>query len=265
MTRFIHFSDAHEPAAPGWDSLLDKRLIGSLNSLLMRGRRYDPARTERMIECILRERPDGVIFTGDAVSTSEPGEFARAAARFKPLTGSGIPVIAVPGNHDCYVRDARCRAAMEDFYTCLNGEPFRPEPHVRIIGDVRFAVIHCALPTLWILSSGVMTPETASFLTAQADSGDERPLVCVGHFPLLGEKGVAAWRRGLRGADSAAELLRRGTISLSLCGHVHRGGLRPCGDSAGELCAGSVSKYGVFAEILYNGGHTFEIRRRTLD
>lgn len=263
MMRIIHFSDTHEPAVLKFSSFFDKRLIGCANSLVIRRRRYDPSRTARMIECILREKPDCAVFTGDAVSTSEPEEFERAAVRFEPLAGSGIPVIAVPGNHDCYVRDARCRTAMERFYTRLNGEEFRPGPHVRIIGGLRFAVIHCALPTPWILSSGVMTPETASFLAAQAEMKDDRPLVCTGHFPLLREPGPASWRRGLRGAENAAELLRHGSLALSLCGHVHRGYERPCGRSSGEVCAGSVTKYGTFTEIRFEGGK-FECLRRSL-
>ena len=91
MMRIIHFSDTHEPAVLKFSSFFDKRLIGCANSLVIRRRRYDPSRTDRMIGCILREKPDCVVFTGDPVSTSEPEEFERAAVRFEPLAGSGIP------------------------------------------------------------------------------------------------------------------------------------------------------------------------------
>ena len=111
--RIIHFSDTHEPATlESWRALFDKRILGLANSSLVRKNRYDRNYLPRAIELILKDPPDLALFTGDAVSCGQPGEFDRALKLFRPLIDSSVPLLYIPGNHDAYVRDRSCRKAL---------------------------------------------------------------------------------------------------------------------------------------------------------
>jgi 3',5'-cyclic AMP phosphodiesterase CpdA len=62
----------------------------------------EPARQLRKIVAEVREaRVDAVVVAGDCASRSgEPGDYERLEEILAPLAEAGIPVLAVPGNHD---------------------------------------------------------------------------------------------------------------------------------------------------------------------
>ncbi len=266
MTRIIHFSDSHYPAVLNCRSCRDKRFIGSLNSLLIRRAVYNQDSLKSLIAYILEQKPDVAVFTGDAVSTSQPEEFEKALELFRPLIQSGIPLIYTPGNHDCYVKDPVCRQAMEEFYGKLTGRRYTPEPVLHRIAGLRFAEIHCARPTSILMSCGSMDSGTEEFLREQVVSTDPEPLICVGHFPLYPEKGIKGMRRKLYGAEDILRMLKKRKIALSLCGHIHHGyEIRNAGVYS-EICAGSIAKHGTFAELEYDPDtRIFTCTRRNTD
>ena len=114
--RMVHFSDLHE-ALPMRDvsGFLDKRIVGAVNSLLNRRKVHRRERIAPALERMLKENPDLIVFTGDAVTCGQPSEFELALKDLKVLTDSGIPLIFSPGNHDAYVRNRKCHAAYEEF------------------------------------------------------------------------------------------------------------------------------------------------------
>jgi len=216
-------------------------------------------RTDAAVATILRDlKPDVVVFSGDAVSTSDPREFESAWRRLRPLAESGVPILFTPGNHDRYVRDQSCREAFERFRESLTRACPVQWPGVYATPELRFAVIDCARPFNPVLSCGEMSPETASFLEAEAAKDDPRPLVCVGHFPLRGNS-LTDFRHRLIGGKRATALLERDAIALSLAGHVHRPSQSLDSRGHGEIIAGSLTKWNVLREITYSDG-VFTVR-----
>lgn len=61
-------------------------------------------------------------------------------------------------------------------------------------------------------------------------------------------------RRGLKNAEEAVQLLKSGKIALSLCGHVHRQHTELDSRGYGEITAGSLTKFGKAAEIVFDNG-----------
>ena len=199
-TKFVLFSDIHEHAVFSPRALFDKRFFGLMNSTFCRHGAYRMERVAAAVRAILDSlRPDLVIFTGDAVSTSDPREFEAALKQLRPLIDSGMPILFSPGNHDRYVRDRACCEAFEHFRAELTKHCPMTLPGVYETPDLRFAVIDCARPFTPVLSCGEMTPETADFLEREAAKDDPRPLVCVGHFPLRGNDKLKAFRHRLIG------------------------------------------------------------------
>ena len=253
--RIIHFSDTHEPATlEHWHALFDKRLVGLVNSNLIRRRRYQRSYLASAIEYILKNPPELVLFTGDATSCGQPGEFSRALKMFRPLLKSDIPFIYTPGNHDAYVKDRACRNALERFTLSMSrGEhSLSAYPFAVDFPLFRLLVIHCAKPFNPALSCGFMPPETRQFLLNEAARLDARPLICAGHFPLLTGASLMNARRRLYGASGAAELLQDRVIDLSLCGHIHHHYELLDRRGRGEIVAGSLARTGFLAEITYD-------------
>lgn len=264
-TKFVLFSDIHEHAVFSPRALLDKRLFGLLNSTFCRGGSYRMERIPAAVRTILDSlRPDLVIFTGDAVSTSEPREFEAALNHLRLLIDSGIPILYSPGNHDRYVRDLACREAFERFRAELTKHCPMSLPGLFETPELRFAVIDCARPFNPVLSCGKMTPETADFLEREATKDDPRPLVCAGHFPLHGNDKLKSFRHRLIGWERAETLLNDGKIALSLAGHIHVPFQWLDARGHGEIVAGSLTKHDVLREITFSNG-AFTVRDLTSD
>lgn len=252
MTRIIHFADSHEEAV--FPRGLDKRVLGYCNSHFKRRFQHKQELLDQAVQRMIAEKPDAVLFTGDAVSTADPDEFTAALPHFLPLTEAGIPIFCTAGNHDVYVKNKRCRAAMESFYSALgNGDVDQPRC-VRIGGGVdavRLLLLPESRPTLPWLSCGYLSDESVALAVAEAEKTDETPLILAGHFPVR----ECTWRRGLRNAENVRQLLAEGKIAYSLCGHVHR----PSEDGR-EVIAGSVTRFGVMTDVRCEGG-TVQIAR----
>ena len=264
-TKFVLFSDIHEHAVFSPRALLDKRVFGLMNSTFCRHGGYRMERIDAAVRTLLNVlRPDLVIFTGDAVSTSDPREFGTVMDRLRPLAESGIPILFSPGNHDRYVHDRACREAFERFRVELTKTCPMELPGVYETPELRFAVVDCARPFNPVLSCGEMTPETADFLEREAAKDDPRPLVCVGHFPLLGNDDWRAFRHCLIGGKRATALLNAGKIALSVAGHVHMPSQRLDARGYGEIVAGSLTKHDILREISFDGG-VFTVRDLTSD
>ena len=264
-TKFVLFSDIHEHAVFSPCALLDKRFFGLMNSTFCRHGDYRMERVDAAVRTILDTlRPDLAIFTGDAVSTSDPREFEAALKRLRPLIESGLPILFSPGNHDRYVRDRACREAFERFRVELTKNCSMTLPGVYETSDLRFAVIDCARPFNPVLSCGEMTPETADFLERETAKDDPRPLVCVGHFPLRGNDKLKSFRHRLINYERAEALLNAGRIALSVAGHIHFPFQHLDARGYGELVVGSLTKHDILREITFDGG-VFTVRDLTSD
>ena len=246
MTRIIHFADSHEEAV--FPRGLDKRVLGYCNSHFKRRFQHKQELLDQAVQRMIVEMPDAVLFTGDAVSTADPTEFVEALPHFLPLIEAEIPIFCTAGNHDVYVKNKRCRAAMESFYAALgNGNVAQPRC-VRIGGGndaVRLLLLPESHPTLPWLSCGYLSDESVSLAIAESEKNDTAPLILAGHFPIR----ECTWRRGLRNAEKVRQLLAEGKITYSLCGHVHRPS-----DEGREVIAGSVTRFGVMTDVRCENG-----------
>lgn len=242
MTRLLFFSDSHEEAS--FPRGLDKRVLGFCNSHFKRRYQHDPAWLKAAVDQILAERPDAVLFGGDAVSTADPREFERALPYFLPLVRSEIPFYCTAGNHDCYVRNSACRRAMLDFYAALGNADIEKPRCIRL-NDLRLMILPESCPTVPWLSCGRLDDETIAAVTEEVEKNDAVPLIVAGHFPLR----VDTWRRGLRKAEPLRQMLAERKIALSLCGHVHKPSFED-----GEVIAGSVTRFGLMTEVLVENG-----------
>src|SRR5438067_9815142 len=108
MIRLVHFSDIHFTTKPlGWraSDFCTKRLPGWIN-LRWLGREHRFCHAQEVLNSLKkelkRERPDCIIFSGDATGLGFENELIRAIDLLGVSELHGQPGFAVPGNHDYY-------------------------------------------------------------------------------------------------------------------------------------------------------------------
>ncbi|MDD3887137.1 MAG: metallophosphoesterase, partial [Victivallaceae bacterium] len=168
-----------------------------------------------------------------------------------PLRDSSIPVIYLPGNHDCYVKRPKCVTAMREMVEWLtrgayqfDGLPIKLE-----YAGVEFILLNCSRPSNLLCSWGFVTRKDADHVAELVSTPRKGPRVLVSHYPMFEAHPWLRMRHRLFGQEKILELLRSGLIDLSLCGHVHRPSLKTDELGHGECCAGSVTMNGSFKEI----------------
>ena len=262
--KIVHFSDPHAGGpAEDWMAYLDKRWVGVFNYRFRRRFRHDLKLLERAVEYILDVRPDAAVCTGDLTSTGQPGEFEKSLAILKPLKESGIPLIYMPGNHDCYVKRPKCVKAMKDAVAYLNGSEYSFDslPQVRTVDSVDFLMLNTSRPSNLLCSWGFVNRADNRWVKQVCGQEKVRPRILVSHYPMLEDHPILRMRHRLFGQKDILRLKEAGIIDLSLCGHVHKPYCRVDASGRGENCAGSVTRNGVISQIIYDetsGNFSFE-------
>lgn len=199
MARLLQLTDLHV-VAPGalCSGVLDTRAI-----------------LEKAIDRLLDLQPalaplDAVIVTGDVSDDGTPQSYAFARAQLNRL---GLPVLAVPGNHD----------TREAFRTGFADLPFMPTAGlIDWTVDIDETVV-IGLDTLVEgQGGGVLRPESTRFLSGALETAGSKPVLVALHHPPL--------KTGIRFMDAiglenipalAASLENAEGCATVIAGHVH--------------------------------------------
>lgn len=252
--KIIHFSDPHAGgSAEDWMAYLDKRWVGVFNYRFRRRFRHDLALLEKAVDYILSVRPDVAVCTGDLTSTGQAGEFARTLKILEPLVKSDIPLIYLPGNHDCYVKRPKCVAAMKEAVSYLNGEEYEFDslPRIRTVGGVDFLMLNTSRPSNLLCSWGFVSREDDQWVQRVCSGEKLQPRILVTHYPMFEDHPILRTRHRLFGQKNILKLMQKREIDLALCGHVHKPYCRVDESGRGENCAGSVTRNGVISCVEY--------------
>ncbi len=254
--RIVHFSDIHE-ALPmlTLSGFFDKRIVGAANSMLARRKLHKRDYIHLAVEHILADKPDLIVFSGDAVTCGQPSEFHQALSDLKPLMDSGIPLIYTPGNHDAYVNNGVCKRAYYDFIEQITSGLLSIEkfPAAFDFGPLRFLVFNAARPTNPILSCGFLDKSSRELIRVEC-ANKTKPLIAICHFPFRRiRKGlVNGLRHRLFGTGNAVNLLNNGNLDLVLCGHIHAPYFDLTSTGRGETSCGSLTRCGAYSVIEYS-------------
>ena len=241
----------------------DKRWVGVFNYNFRRRFRHDLSKLERAVEYILAVSPDAAVCTGDLTSAGQPGEFERVKKVLEPLRNSGIPLIYMPGNHDCYVKRPHCVKAMKDMvrYLSCGSCSFDDYPLRRSIGQAEIIMLNTSRPSNLLCSWGFLFKEDSRKIASWCEEEKKLPRILVSHYPMTEDHPILRIRHRLFGQKQVLELMDEKQIDLALCGHVHRPYFkyRPDG-SVMECCAGSVTRNGSLVEIDLDAAGSFSFK-----
>ncbi len=187
MTRIVHLSDLHFGATA-------------------------PGLLEPLCARVAELAPDLAVVSGDLTQRARAGQYAEARAFLRRL---GVPVLAVPGNHDMPLWNlpARLLAPFAGYRRAISAElePVWQDDAVIVAG------VNTANPFAW--KQGRITAAQLDRLAALFAQAGPRARVVAMHHPLEHLPGEAQWL--MQGAAEALRRLPGIGAQVVLSGHVH--------------------------------------------
>ncbi len=274
--RLAHFSDIHITTKKlSWQrsDWFNKRLPGWFNlRFLGRGHHFrdaDPV-LAALAQELRRHRPDHVIFSGDATALGFEEELAHAAALLGVNGSDVLPGLAVPGNHDYYIREVAAAGLFERYFAPwqkgerVDGAPY---PFAQRVGPLWLVAVNSCTGNRWMWdAAGSVGPEQLARLPALLERLRPGPRILVTHYPICLASGEPEPRyHGLRDLAALVAVAERGGICLWLHGHRHGAYYHPrC--SLGPfpvICSGSATQTQSwsYGDYTIEGHHLHAIRR----
>lgn len=228
--RILHFGDLHVWRAEFvWrEAYHPKRWLGPLNLALRRAHAFPPAYRRPVMDAVLAENADIVVFTGDFSTFSLESEFSEAARLFAPLHERyGKRLFAIPGNHDRYTARSLRRKLLEKHLPWVRQDPVS---RLDLSNTWTLLGVDHAVP-LRFRSNGIVSESTQTALRDELQrlKQQQKNVILAGHFPYATPVAYPeSWEHKLLGEEKFAALLREFPPAVYLHGHKHvRWALRP--------------------------------------
>lgn len=185
------------------------------------GRSASTAAFDHLIDSLARQfvRPDLILFSGDLGEDATEEEYAYIGAGLRSL---GIPVRAVPGNHDA-------RAPMLACLPDMLGQTAKG--HLCLL-DTEFPLAIIGLDTLVPSAPhGELCADRLAWLAAALETAANRPTLIFMHHPPITTGLQDMDRMGLlAGKEEFMRLVAaHQNVEAILCGHMHRSIHGQCG------------------------------------
>ncbi|MDE2974779.1 MAG: metallophosphoesterase [Gemmatimonadota bacterium] len=188
------------------------------------GKPHLPELSQALVRFVHRERPDGVVVSGDLTQRARAEEYRAARAFLDALAPHRL--VVTPGNHDVPLyrvwervlapfRNYRAHIGPAlDTVLDLEGGPAHP-------GGARIVALNSTAPGRAIVNGRIRAGQLdrAEGWFAAAPAGALRVLVL--HHNLI-DPSDGSYGQPLRGARRVLRRLPRWRVDLVLCGHVHR-------------------------------------------
>lgn len=275
--RLAHFSDVHVSAKPlGWRraDYFNKRLTGWANlRFLGRAKHFHDADKvlATLMSDVQREKPDCMVFSGDATGLGFENELAGVVRLMKVGDVRAALGIAVPGNHDYYTAEEAASGRFErHFDAWQQGERVDDHryPFAQSIDGFWLVAVNSSTANQGMMdASGAVGPEQLARLEALLNRLSAKPRILVTHYPVCLANGHREKRlHGLRDLPEVLDTIRGKGICLWLHGHRHRAYhlQNPPGASFPVICSGSATQHGRASYGLYDiEGSVLRGRRRS--
>ncbi|MFZ0565834.1 MAG: metallophosphoesterase [Chlamydiales bacterium] len=218
--RVIHISDPHfSHITYNPKQFLTKRWLGNCNLILFRQKAYQTRHLVHIPELVEQLAVEAVFITGDFSTTSIDEEFVKAKEFVKEFEKRNLPVYCLPGNHDCYTKEAE---RSKRFYHHFPSEGLKNNRIEKVeLGKGWWWIgLDCALATSLIRSNGYFFPEMEKSLEkALSQIPSDENVIIGNHFPLYGS---GRPRHDLARGQALREMIKRyPQVKLYLHGHDH--------------------------------------------
>ena len=254
--RIVTASDLHylSPAlVEDRDGLL--RIISAADGKVTH---YTPQITQAFVDEMLAQAPDAIVLSGDLTLNGGTESHRELISLLKPLRGAGIPVLVIPGNHDCTGKAYRFTAHGAQPVAGMTAAQFKEayadfgyaDAHSR--DEASFSYVYALSPSLWLLMLDVNTPEAPGSLRDETLAWAERQLkeaaqagaqvIGISHQNLLVHYTGFAYGFQINNAGSLAALYAQHGVKLHLSGHMHLQHIAQ-NDHTAEVATSSLAVY----------------------
>ena len=183
--------------------------------------RHDPVIVEAVERFLDERRPDLVVISGDFTQRARVAQYELACQFVERIEGSGLPVLAVPGNHDVPLYDVvrRFVRPLHRYKRFIDDDlcPYFENEEMAVLG------INTAR-SLTIKDGSVSYEQMARIRTGFSAVSADKIRILVTHHPLfampLGEEG-ALTEVADRSNDALTAASEAG-VDMLLAGHFHR-------------------------------------------
>jgi 3',5'-cyclic AMP phosphodiesterase CpdA len=184
--------------------------------------RHDPEVVAAVETYLFERRPDLVVISGDFTQRARVEQFRLAAEFIDRIEAGGLPVLAVPGNHDVPLYDVARRFArpLHRYKRFIDDDlcPYWENDDLAVLG------INTAR-SLTIKDGSVSREQIERIREAFTSVAEHKTRILVTHHPLfampLEEEEGALTKVANRSSDALAAAADAG-VDILLAGHFHR-------------------------------------------
>ena len=199
---------------------------------------YSAEIMEKLTEDIIAAEPDAFLFCGDLTFNGEMESLQELKTYLVRIEEAGIPVLAIPGNHDISYPYARAYyQGMAKSVPDISTEEF-----IDVMGDFGYrdgiardeysaSFVYELRDDLWILAMdantveapGSLRAETKEWIRSQLDLAKEKGItvVTMSHQNVLKQNAVMYKGYVMNDFDEVQKILKNGGVFLNLSGHSH--------------------------------------------
>ncbi|MEA1013821.1 metallophosphoesterase [Sphingosinicella sp. LY1275] len=183
--------------------------------------RHDPVIVQAVEDFLAEKRPELVVISGDFTQRARVKQYEMACAFVDRIEASGLPVLAVPGNHDVPLYDVVRRFArpLHRYKRFIDDDlcPWFETDHLAVLG------INTAR-SLTIKDGSISLEQMAIIRERFRDVPEGKTRILVTHHPLfampIGDEGELT-KVVKRHTDALTAVAEAG-VHILLAGHFHR-------------------------------------------
>lgn len=233
---------------------------------------YNREINEAFLEKVIEDKPASLIVAGDLTFNGARESHEEFAAMLRRVEDAGVPVLAIPGNHDLTVK--RAARFTGDSYELVNS--IDATEYLELYKDfgredsldfdaTSLSYIYEVSPNLRILCvdvntvagmSGLLTPGTLSFVEEQLKKAreDHAYVISVTHQTLLIHSELTSQGMSFINSDKLLELYEEYGVVANLSGHMHIQHIVVSDGGVPDIATGSLlTSPNYYGEITFSG------------
>ena len=226
------------------------------------------------IDKVIADKPDALIVAGDLTFNGARESHASFAKMLGRVEAAGIPVLAIPGNHDFTIK--RAAKFLKDSYELVDS--IDASEYIELYGDfgrldsfdfdaTSLSYVYELSPNLRILCvdvntvqgmPGILTEGTLSFVKEQLERAreDKAYVISVTHQTLLTHSELTSQGMSFINSDKLLELYEEYGVVMNLSGHMHIQHIAVSGGGVPDIATGSLmTSPNYYGEINLEGKH----------
>ncbi len=226
------------------------------------------------IDKVIADKPDALIVAGDLTFNGARESHVTFARMLSEVEAAGIPVLAIPGNHDLTIN--RAARFLKDSYELVDS--IDASEYIKLYGDfgrldsydfdaTSLSFVYELAPNLRILCvdvntvqgmPGILTEGTLSFVKEQLEKAreDKAYVISVTHQTLLTHSELTNQGMSFINSEKLLALYEEYGVVMNLSGHMHIQHIAVSDGGVPDIATGSLmTSPNYYGEISLDGKH----------